>query len=107
MFTSSPAVWLVSLTSFLACTAGAQTAAAAKAPLASPDPFFYSSAMEGYKSFADEKATPWKAANETVNSRGGWRAYANEASGEPSAPSGPAVANPHAGHAMPAAKEKP
>ena len=63
--------------------------------------------MEGYKPFTDEKATPWKAANDTVNSRGGWRAYAKEASGEPSAPSGPAVANPHAGHAMPAAKEKP
>ena len=66
--------------------------------------------MEGYKPFADEKATPWKAANDTVNSRGDWRAYAKEASGEPSAPGGPAAASPHTshtGHAMPAAKEKP
>lgn len=106
MFTSSPAVWLASLTTFVAFTAGAQTAPAADASSAKPNPLSYSSAMDGYKSFADEKAIPWKAANDTVNARGGWRAYAKEA-GEPSDDQKPVAADPHAGHVMPAPKEKP
>ena len=107
MFSSSPAAWLASFTTFVALSAGAQTAPPAGAPSAQPNPLPYNSAMEGYKPFADEKAIPWKAANETVNSRGGWRAYAKEASGEPSEPMKPAALDPHAGHSMPAAKEKP
>lgn len=107
MFTSSPAAWLASLTTFVAFSAGAQTAPSASAPSAQPNPLPYSSAMDGYKPFADEKAIPWKAANETVNRRGGWRAYAKEAGGESSETMTPAASNPHAGHSMPAAKEKP
>ncbi len=107
MFTKSPAAWLASLTTFVAFTAGAQTASAVDAPPATPSSLSYSSAMDGYKAFADEKAIPWKAANDTVKSRGGWLAYAKEASGEPSDPKAPAAADPHAGHVMPAPKEKP
>lgn len=106
MFTSLPAAWLASLTTFVTLSAGAQTAPSAGTPSAQPNQLTYSSAMEGYKPFADEKAIPWKAANETVNSRGGWRAYAKEASGESSEPK-PVTSDPHAGHSMPAAKEKP
>lgn len=108
MFTSSPAVWLAGLTAFVALSAGAQTAPAMGIAPAPPDSLAYRSAMDGYKPFKDEKPTPWKAANETVGSRGGWRAYAQEASSEPAEPPKPAAAaDPHAGHAMPAAKEKP
>ena len=107
MFKKSPAAWLASLTTFVAFTAGAQTAPAADAPPATPKSLSYSSAMDGYKAFADEKAIPWKAANDTVRSRGGWRAYAKETSDEPSDAKVPAAADPHADHVMPAPKEKP
>lgn len=107
MFKKSPAAWLVSLTTFVAFTAGAQTAPAVDAPSATPSSLSYSSAMDGYKAFADEKAIPWKAANDTVKGRGGWRAYAKEASGEPSDTKPPSAADPHAGHVMQAPKEKP
>ncbi len=107
MFKKSPAAWLASFTTFVAFTAGAQTAPAVDSPSAMPSSLSYSSATEGYKAFADEKAIPWTAANDTVKGRGGWRAYAKEASGEPSDPKTPAAADPHAGHVMPAPKEKP
>ena len=107
MSTSSPAPWLACLTTFVALTAGAQhsqgsTPAPSQAP-ALP----YTSAMEGYKAFADETPTPWRAANTTVDQRGGWRAYAKEAAGEDAA--APSSAGHGQGHAMPAsmAKEKP
>ena len=107
MFTSSPAPWLACLTTFVALTAGAQNSQG-PTPVPSQTPALpYRSAMEGYKPFADEKPTPWRAANTTVDQRGGWRAYAKEAAGEDAtAPSG---AGHGQGHAMPAppAKEKP
>ena len=50
--------------------------------------------LEGFQGFADEKAVPWKQANDTVHQRGGWKAYAKEAS-----EAGPATgANSSAGH---------
>ncbi|MGJ7579793.1 hypothetical protein ACSFA3_06385 [Variovorax sp. RHLX14] len=107
MFKKSPAAWLASLTTFVAFTAGAQTASSEDALLATPSSLSYSSAMDGYKAFADEKAIPWKAANDTVKGRGGWRAYAKEASGEPSDTKPPAASDPHAGHVVPTPKEKP
>lgn len=107
MFTPSPAAWLASLTTFVAFAAGAQTAPAADASPATPSSFSYRSAMDGYKAFADETSIPWKAANDTVKARGGWRAYAKEANSEPEGSKTPAAADPHAGHAMPAPKEKP
>ena len=39
----------------------------------------YSSSLAGYRPLGDDKRIPWKAANETVNRVGGWRAYTREA----------------------------
>ena len=39
----------------------------------------YDSVFARYKSYRDEKATPWREANDTVTQIGGWRAYAKEA----------------------------
>lgn len=60
--------------------------------------------MEGYKAFADEKPVPWAAANATVDQRGGWRAYAKEASGD--GQDDRSVPAHGATHTMPAASEK-
>jgi hypothetical protein len=106
MFHSSPAGWLALLTAFGALAASAQPA---------PPPLNYKSALEGYRPYADEKPIPWKEANETVYRRGGWQAYAKEAT--ESAPPTAAESSKgaadapaaHQGHAtpMPAGKEKP
>ncbi|AVP58181.1 hypothetical protein C7H73_11255 [Pulveribacter suum] len=107
MFTLSPAPWLACLTTFVALTAGAQNSHGTT-PVPSQTPALpYNSAMEGYKALSDEKPIPWRAANTTVEQRGGWRAYAKEAAGEDAA--GTPSAGHGQGHAMPAptAKEKP
>ena len=39
----------------------------------------YQSPLAGYRALGDNKAVPWKDANETVNRIGGWKAYAREA----------------------------
>ena len=105
MFHSSPAGWLALLSAFAALSAAAQPAPTV------PD---YKSALEGYRPFADAKPIPWKEANETVYRRGGWQAYAKEASGtgtaEAESPKGAAAAPAtQPGHSMPmpAKKEKP
>lgn len=63
------------------------------------------SALEGYRSFADEKAIAWKEANETVYRRGGWQAYAKENAGsgtvEPASDSAQAPTSAPPGHVMP------
>lgn len=87
-----------------------------------PSVLTYKSALEGYRPFAEEKPIPWKEANETVYRRGGWQAYAKEASGSGAADaespkSAEAPASPP-GHSMvvpgmpgmsgsPARKDKP
>lgn len=92
MFHSSPARWLAAfpasaalaaLATLSAVVAVAQPAPAdSSAPTASTPPVLtFKSALEGYRPFADEKPIPWKEANETVYRRGGWQAYAKEASG--------------------------
>ena len=105
MFNPRPALWLATLPAVAALTAVAQTAPAPAAPAASEAqaPLFFRSALDGYRPFKDEQAIPWKEANDTVRARGGWRAYADEAAGQPGAEGGaPAKgADPHAGHAMP------
>ena len=104
-----PARWLAILLAFAALPAVAQTAphpfdarSAEAAPALS-----FRSALEGYRSYADEKAIPWKEANETVYSRGGWRAYAKEASEEGAEGSAPSKgeADPHADHSTPVQKK--
>jgi len=78
---------------------------------AAPATLPYTSALQGYQPFADEKVRPWKESNTTVEKIGGWRAYAKEAA-EPEAQASPvqaaspaappktpaAPADPHAGH---------
>lgn len=107
MFTSSPAPWLACLTTFVALTAGAQSSQGSTPVPSQTLALPYNSAMEGYRAFSDEKPTPWRAANATVDQRGGWRAYAKEAAGEDAAKQ-PSAGHGQ-GHAMPGstAKEKP
>jgi hypothetical protein len=96
-------------------TPAAMPAPAGAATTATPPPVLtYRSALEGYQPFADEKPIPWKEANETVYRRGGWQAYAKEASNSGAAEAETpkaATATPAAqsGHSMPmpAKKEKP
>lgn len=58
----------------------------AQSPAASGQPPAWHSALDGYQPFSEEKTTPWREANETVQSVGGWRAYAREAAQAASAP---------------------
>jgi hypothetical protein len=86
MFHFPPARWLViAPLAAAAFSASGQTPTAPSANAgtaqAAPAVLTYRSALEGYQGFADEKAVPWKEANETVYRRGGWQAYAKEASG--------------------------
>ena len=71
------------------------TQASAQAPAAAPTkpghaamaeaaPQSYRSALEGYERYSDEKIVNWKEANDSVGRIGGWRAYAKEASQDPS-----------------------
>ncbi|VTY36561.1 Uncharacterised protein [Xylophilus ampelinus] len=121
MFHLSPARWLAVFPAVAALSAVAQPApapspapASAAATEASPPVLTYKSALDGYRPFADDKTIPWKEANETVYRRGGWQAYAKEASGtsaaEAESPKRPAAApGAQPGHSMPmpAKKEKP
>lgn len=111
MFHSSPARWLAVLPAMAALAAGAQPAPAnsGAAEASTPPVLTYKSALEGYRPFADEKPIPWKEANETVYRRGGWQAYAKEASGTGAADATKGAAAAQAGHSMPmpAEKEKP
>ena len=61
-------------------TAPAQPGPAATAEAAPPG---YRSALEGYQRYSDEKIVNWKQANDTAGQIGGWRAYAKEASQDP------------------------
>ena len=73
--------------------------AGSSAPTTSTPPVLtYKSALDGYQPFADEKPIPWKEANETVYRRGGWQAYAKEASGSGNA----GAESPKSGAALPA-----
>lgn len=54
------------------------------AALAEAAPPGYRSALEGYQRYSDEKIVNWKQANDTAGQIGGWRAYAKEASQDPS-----------------------
>ena len=92
-----PASWLAALPALLAFAAGAQPGPAPATAAAEPAaPLSFHSAMDGYKRFTDDKPIPWKEANDTVHQRGGWRAYAKEATAE-GAQAEP-KADPHAGH---------
>ena len=72
----------------------------------------FRSALEGYKSYTEEKTIDWKQANDNVGKIGGWREYAREASQPESAagsadiptntnPATDSKADPKAGSAKP------
>lgn len=111
----SPARWLVIVpvaAAVFAAAAHAQTpdpdasSDAQRPAQAAPTALSYRSALEGFQGFSDEKAVPWKQANDTVHQRGGWKAYAkeaSEASADPAAQAGQAghAAHGGGGHTMP------
>ena len=111
----SPARWLVIVpvaAAVFAAAAHAQTpdpdasSDAQRPAQAAPTALSYRSALEGFQGFADEKAVPWKQANDTVHQRGGWKAYAkeaSEASADPASQAGQAGHTAHGGgnHTMP------
>ena len=70
---------------FIAATAAALTP---PAPLKASDPadatvavpvVQYESAFARYRLLGEARVTPWRFSNDTVEQRGGWRAYAREA----------------------------
>jgi hypothetical protein len=110
MFTFSPARWLATLPTLVALAAAAQTGGEVKTQVEAAPALTFQSAMEGYKPFTDGSSVPWRQANETVHQRGGWQAYAKEASGDAEGERSPADA--HGAHSTPTApaapsKEKP
>jgi len=82
-------------------------------PKVSVPPVIYVSPLKQYQLLGDEPVTSWKAANDRVESIGGWRVYAKEAqepapaAGQPARPVQPPAPqmNPptqggHSGHPM-------
>jgi len=72
--------------------------ASAQAPKADPTdaaaavpPAAYRSSLGSYRRLADPPPADWKAANQTVERIGGWRAYAREANAPTPAASAPAA----------------
>ena len=110
MLTFSPARWLATLPALVALAADAhQTGGEARTQAEAASTLTFQSAMEGYKPFMDASSVPWRQANETVHQRGGWKAYAKEASGHTEGERSPADA--HGADSTPTgaspAKEKP
>ena len=111
MFHFKSAPWLITLPAIAALTSAIAQTAPVPPSSALPDPapptLDFRSALEAYQPFTDEKAIPWKEANETVYRRGGWRAYAKEAAEKaPAEGDLPKVGtDPHAGHSMPMPKK--
>ena len=105
MFHSTSARRLAALSCFAAAAMAAVAQplpAGSTTPTTSTPPVLtYKSALDGYQPFADEKPIPWKEANETVYRRGGWQAYAKEASGSGNA----GAESPKSGAAAPASAE--
>jgi hypothetical protein len=56
------------------------------------------SAFDSYRPFTDEKTLSWRQANDTVQSVGGWRAYAREAAQPASAAASGSKPDGSAGH---------
>ena len=80
MFHSLPTWWLAVIASMASAAAWGQPLPGdANTPHPRTD-LIYRSALEGYQPFKEEKPIAWLQANETVYSRGGWQAYAKEAS---------------------------
>jgi hypothetical protein len=90
----------------MACGFGALVALAQPTP-SRPDPLdaqapvpavTYRSPLETYRALGEVRPVPWRAANDTVNRIGGWRAYARQAQQPEAAASAPASAPRHGHH---------
>ena len=85
-------------------TAPAATVAAVPARMDPADPNApvpaarYRSPFSGYQPYTDTPVAPWRATNDRVRERGGWRTYAREAREPDAAASSPAAAPAPAGH---------
>ena len=124
MFTKPQAallpMWAVAGLQILLVLAPAQAQSPATTAVTRPDPAdpkaphppaSYSSPLRAYQRFAEQPVAPWRETNELVGQRGGWRAYAREAS-DPNAaqPAAPGSSQPtsapkpaaggHSGHEM-------
>lgn len=81
-------------------------------PRAATPTLVYPLSLARYQRFTEPDVAPWRETNDLVRQRGGWRAYAREASepASPAAPSAPTASQPapsakpampgHAGHGM-------
>ena len=85
---------------FALLTAVAMASSSAAPPASPPDPaspgasvpaLSYRPVLAGYRAWPDDKATPWRQANEQAAAIGGWRAYAREAQPPQPAASGAAA----------------
>lgn len=81
--------WLAAVALIFALPAAAQRLPARPDPAdpkAATAPLVYRSALGDYrKAAAESPPTAWRAANDTVERIGGWRAYAREAAAAPAA----------------------
>ena len=113
-------VWAVAGLQMMLVLAPAQAQSAATTAVTRPDPTdpkaphlpaSYSSPLGAYQRFAEPAIAPWRETNELVGQRGGWRAYAREASDPGAAqPAAPGASQPtsspkpaaggHSGHQM-------
>ena len=117
MFLNSKAallpMWVVAGLHLGLAAAQAQTQSAATAAATvkvnRPDPAdpkaavpsaLYTSPLRAYQGFAEPQVAPWRETNDLVRQRGGWRAYAREAS----EPDTARIAAPAASQPLPAAK---
>lgn len=84
---------------FAALPAQAQTAPNTAEKSASTEPFNlrYQSPMVGYQPYADTTIESWTKSNQTVQSIGGWKAYAKESSTS----AGDQKNTAHPNHSMP------
>lgn len=95
--THSPLATGSLLLALAACTGSATAQVPAAADAAPPIRLQYTSAIDGYKPYADAPVQPWRESNDQAGRIGGWRAYAKEIQGAAPAKDA-AVTDPHTGH---------
>lgn len=104
---ASVQIALLATSLFAALTVQAQPAAKADRPSpldpqASVPALNYESSLSRNRPIGDEKAVPWRDANNTVARIGGWRVYAREARQPDASPTAPAAAPNEKAQPMPA-----
>ena len=113
-------MWAVAGLQMMLVLAPAQAQVPAPTAVIRPDPAdpraphlpaSYSSPLQAYQRFSEPPVAPWRQTNDLVGQRGGWRAYAREASDPGAAqPAAPNASQPtsipkpaaggHSGHEM-------